>query len=69
MSTSPEGSAQLTNFFSGVSTGRIVVALVWKEAHQLLGKDAKLTLESIGSALIPCTAYIYQFLKRVPFYS
>ena len=55
-SRSPESSAQLNSFLAGVPTGRIAVALVWKEVHQLLGEDAKLTLESIGSALI-CNIY------------
>ena len=56
----PEGSAQQANFLTGVPTGRIIVASVWEKVYQLqlLGEDAKLTLESIGSALICSMAYV-----------
>lgn len=47
----PESSAQLADFLAGVPNGRIVVASVWSEARRLLGEDAKLAHESIGSAL------------------
>ena len=54
------GSAQQANFLTGVPTGRIIVASVWEKVYQLqlLGEDAKLALESIGSALICSMAYV-----------
>ena len=45
-------SAQLVNFLAALPTGRIVVASIWDEGTAQLAEDAKVALESIGSALI-----------------
>ena len=47
-----QSSSRLADFLASVPTGRIVVASVWDEAQCLLTEEAKLALESIGSALI-----------------
>ena len=45
-------SVQLANFLAALPTGRIVVASIWDEGTAQLAEDAKVALESIGSALI-----------------
>ena len=45
-------SANLANFLASLPTGRIVVASIWGEGSARLAEDAKVALESIGSALI-----------------
>ena len=50
-------SSHLADFLANVPTGRIVVACVWDEAQYSLTEAAKVSLESIGSALIHSITY------------
>ena len=50
-------SAQLASFLAALPTGRIVVASIWGEGSARVTEDAKVALESIGSALICNVGY------------
>ena len=50
-------SAQLATFLAALPTERIVVASIWDEGTARLTEDAKVALESIGSAFIRKVGY------------